>query len=529
MRKMPLHLGLILAAGTLSPAQPAAPEFQVNTYTSLSQFEPGIARLGTGDFVVVYTDSSLDGSGLGIFGRRFDGAGGPLDPVEFQVNSDTTGYQYDPAVAAVKGGGFVVVWASRGRIAGRLFDGDGTPRSAEFPVSEPTSNWMKAPSVAAQPDGGFVVAWEMYTPIFYGEVWTRVFDGSGSPRGTSFHPNTFTSDNQRSPEVATDRRGGFVVVWSNIEGDGSGHGIFGRAFDSAGGPESDEFLVNSTTLGAQIFPRIAMHPSGEFVVAWRSYDRDGSGGAVVGRRFHGDGAALGPDFQINQFTTSAQFPSGLQMDSAANFIVTWPSTGQDGDVSGVFARTYDVTSKPVSDEFQVNIFTTGRQSNARVAFDPSGSFVVAWDSGADEDGSRYGVFARPYPSPDGCGFFDLDADGLGDACDVVLLRPVTNETLDCTTPRELRPRFEWAGGRYDRFRVQVSWDPNFSRGSRITSGRRLLGRHSWKPGPKRWQRACRNAAPDLYVRVLGVDANVDRRNPLRRNLSNEVEAAAVRN
>jgi hypothetical protein len=64
---------------------------------------------------------------------------------------------------------------------------------------------------------------------------------------------------------------------------------------------------------------------------------------------------------------------------------------------------------PIGPEFQVNTYTTSDQRAPRVDADPAGNFVVVWSSGSyygdGADGYRSGVAARrfraaaPRPSP----------------------------------------------------------------------------------------------------------------------------------
>jgi hypothetical protein len=59
----------------------------VNVYTTGDQWSPAVARGGDGNFVVVWSGYK-DGSGYGIFARRFDSSGAPLGG-ELQVTTHT--------------------------------------------------------------------------------------------------------------------------------------------------------------------------------------------------------------------------------------------------------------------------------------------------------------------------------------------------------------------------------------------------------------------------------------------------------
>jgi large repetitive protein len=76
-------------------------ELQVNTYTSGHQYNASVAVAPTGDFVVVWRSGGSTGTDTdrgSIQGQRYDYAGVPQRG-EFQVNTYTTGYQFDPDVA----------------------------------------------------------------------------------------------------------------------------------------------------------------------------------------------------------------------------------------------------------------------------------------------------------------------------------------------------------------------------------------------------------------------------------------------
>jgi hypothetical protein len=67
-----------------------------------------------GSYVVVWTSNSQDGSGNGIYLRRFDSSGNVITG-EIRVNSTTNNDQQAPAIAMDGDGDFIVVWESKKR------------------------------------------------------------------------------------------------------------------------------------------------------------------------------------------------------------------------------------------------------------------------------------------------------------------------------------------------------------------------------------------------------------------------------
>ena len=107
-------------------------------------------------------------------------------------------------------------------------------------------------------DGDFFVAWTSYSQDGDGHgVSARSFDAVGNPRGLELRVNTYTTNHQRSPSVTVDAGGDFLVVWESVR-DGSGYGIFARAFDAEGTALTGEVPVNSYTPNQQQRPVVAM-------------------------------------------------------------------------------------------------------------------------------------------------------------------------------------------------------------------------------------------------------------------------------
>jgi len=216
------------------------------------------------------------------------------------------------------------------------------------------------------------------------------------PQGPEFQVNVFQQSFQGSASVASDAAGNFVVAWVGPYIDGDYFAIGARRFDKLGKPLGGDFQVNTYTTGSQAFPQVAMTPTGEFVVVWTDYGRDGSSEGLTGQLFDGAGASVGGEFAVNVFTTSRQGRHSVAMGSSGDFVVVWDSYTQDGDQDGIFGRHFDSSGAPLSGEFQVNTFTTGRQYSPFVAADGAGRFVVVWSSfnGIYGGGALFGTYGK---------------------------------------------------------------------------------------------------------------------------------------
>lgn len=119
---------------------------------------------------------------------------------------------------------------------------------------------------------------------------------------------------------------------------------------------------------------------------------------------------------------------------------------------------------------------------------------------------------------------DANSNGRGDACDVTILEPVEQASVACDEASQ-PPSIQWTPGVYDRFRVFISSDADFKR-PKITSGRKLLTATGWTPPLRKWLSLCRGSSPRLYIKVLGLDREAQRKN-VDRQISSEVITVLV--
>jgi hypothetical protein len=157
-----------------------------------------------------------------------------------------------------------------------------------------------------------------------------------------------------------------------------------------------EFRVNTLTVGSQEYPSITRLKSGDFVISWQSEGQDGNLTGIYAQRYSSTGTLQGSEFRVNTYTTNFQNYSSVAGLSTGDFVVTWSSIAQDDKSnSGVFAQRYTSAGLAQGVEFQVNTYTVSHQRYSRVAGLSTGDFVVAWASSL-QDGSNEGVFAQRY-------------------------------------------------------------------------------------------------------------------------------------
>jgi len=373
-------------------------ELVVNSTLTGMQDRPQVAGLTDGRFVVAWQSDKQDTDEWGIFLRRIKAGGGGLEGVEFQANMEVADDQENPAVAALSDGGFVAVWEGFGQdgngdgVFGQRFQANGVKSGVEFPVNTHTVSNQELPDVAALAGGGFVVVWSGVGPEDWGGVYGQVFSSDGVKSGVQLPINATTQWDQRAPAVAGLADGSFVAAWESQLQDGDGQGIYARRFGSDGAPLSSESVVNDFWQLDQAYPAVGSLVGGGYVIAWHSDGQDGSNNGVLARVFDGSSLAVTPEFVVHDYTLGEQRYPALAGLSSGGFAIVWESKGQDGSDAGVYCRVFSADGLPTGTEFPVNTFTASNQQSPSISSTPAGQFLVTWRSW-QQAGDDYDIFA----------------------------------------------------------------------------------------------------------------------------------------
>jgi hypothetical protein len=208
--------GLIVIAGQ-APGVPARGE------------SPGLAIAADGSLLIAWAAA---GAGdppsphTRVLARRVAASGSPAGTA-FEVNDlPVLEFFLDPAVAALEGGRFAVLWSTRPAaggvepgIYGRLLDADGAPDGAGFPVASLPIAFATSPDVAPLAGGGFLAAWsaipDLGPPLETDQVFLRVFGPEGTPGGPELAAPEAPAEGllQSQPAVTADAGGRAFVAW----------------------------------------------------------------------------------------------------------------------------------------------------------------------------------------------------------------------------------------------------------------------------------------------------------------------------
>jgi Ca2+-binding RTX toxin-like protein len=422
-------------------------EILVNTTTALAQNASAVTALAGGGFAVSWTDATGDGSGTGIRLQIFDASGAKVGG-EVLANTATNQNQINSEIAALSGGGLVVVWqdfslaggdSDQSGIKAQMFDASGAKVGTEILVNTTIEGLQRLPVVKGLPGGGFIVTWD--TPAAPGntpDVAAQVFDASGNKVGGEFMVNSVVHSGQSAPVLAVLNSGDVAILWNDTsltppEAPGGGFAIRGQLItltDTA--PNDIALSITSLPETAREDAPIATLSSGPGLNTTYSYSivSDSSGGAfgIVGNELvvldntlldfeaaptvdlrirttdvngnsyeetlqlqmtdspEGDFVG-GSEFVVNTTTADNQSEPVLVELAGGRLLVLWTNSDASGTTISGRGRIYDLDGNPLTGEFEAAY-------GAAAAF-PGGGFIVA---SVRPDGDGSGIFLNTYNS-----------------------------------------------------------------------------------------------------------------------------------
>lgn len=275
-----------------------------------------------------------------------------------------------------------------------IFNPSGTTTVATFRVNTTTDGKQHSAAVAVGASGDFIVTWAGRGIGDREGIFFQRYTASGTAVGGETLVNTTIGGVQETPIVAIAQDGSFTIAWAGV-GTGDVSGVFMRRYSAAGVAAGSEVRINTVTTSDQIAPDIAYDSSNNLVAAWASRNQDGSDWGVYVQRYNSSGVAQGTAFAANSTTNNSQTNPDVAIDPTGGFLIAWQSFNQDTSGWGIVARRFTATGGTDGAEFVMNDVTAGHQTNVSVAFGSDGSLLSTWTS-AGTNGAGWEILARSY-------------------------------------------------------------------------------------------------------------------------------------
>lgn len=401
-------------------------EFQANKIVRYGQYEPTVAGLSNGNFVVAWEDASetAPDSGFTIRARIFKMHGVAISQTDFHVPSRFDNEQMQAQAIGLRNGRFLLAWADYGQnggdqtglaIRGRRFSNAGQPLGQQFTINKVTGGDQYKPVLSHIPSGGYVAAW--FDGCFCDgdtgyQIRAQRFGEGGGRAGPESRVNTTVNNTQDFPSAAGLPTGESVVVWQDgsfvAPGDPeAGNNIRARLIGANGRPKGGDFLINNPTLSGEAnTPGIASIGQGRYVVVWEHEECCSTFDSNIRAQIMDGTQKIGGEFIVNRTTGGDQhYPKALGL-GGGKFLICWVDTGQsspDFSGNGIRCQVYrmqGVNAVKYGPEFVANNRKPNDQGNEfgfqgafSLALLKNGNFVAVWEdrSGMNPDNQSSGI------------------------------------------------------------------------------------------------------------------------------------------
>jgi len=306
--------------------------------------QPAAGKLADGGSVVTWTGFTEAGVPAGIFGQIYN-SDRSLRGAPFQIGNSTAFQQQLSSVAGLTSGDFVVAWQQKAvngscvAIVAQQFNSTGQTEGSVFPVSSGSLTW--APRVTALNNGGFTVVWSSaWQNGTCSSVYGRIFNSTSAPLNGEFKINN-SSDRQVFQDIVGLTQGGFVVVWTNVQGEE--YDIYGQLYDNSGAVLTPEFCINNMAAGSQGIPSVTALAGGGFVVVWEG-EQTGTH-EIYGQLFKEDGSFFGSEFQVTDGSGGSRSSKVVALENGG-FTVMFQTASSTQDSIAIFSQQYSPEGLP---------------------------------------------------------------------------------------------------------------------------------------------------------------------------------------
>ena len=205
---------------------------------------PDVAMNMSGQIVVVWEGrDGLNRDADGVYLRRFDASGSPINVTDALVNVEITGIQSEPKVAIDNFDRLAVVWsgptaADNTSILMRRFSfSAGALDGADIQVNDPAPGFQQnSPAIATDDNGDLILVWRHEVGDTVNRIFARGYNDDFSDQGTQFQVSQNLQNDYDVPDVAVDAFGNYIVVWQRFHIPSASQDTFVRRFE---GPAPD--------------------------------------------------------------------------------------------------------------------------------------------------------------------------------------------------------------------------------------------------------------------------------------------------
>jgi len=245
-----------------------------------------------------------------------------------------------------------------------------------------TASSQQNRAVVASARGRLYAAWESRRQERGSSgVYARAFDLGGAALTHELRINATLAGQQGKPAIAATPEGAVWAAWESFGQDGSGAAVVARRFDAGLQPAGAELLLAEEALGDQSEPALAGGPDSAVLAVWNQFAASGTAeerpcAALRGRLLLPDGS-VGPEITLTQ-PIGADDRLPALCAQPAGWLLSWSRRERASDRAQVWALRLDAAGAPVGEAFALDAADAAEQIEPSVDAAADGSFVAAW-------------------------------------------------------------------------------------------------------------------------------------------------------
>src|SRR3989338_7375696 len=248
------------------------------------------------------------------------------------VNNAISTAAYDqryPTIVTDGSGGAIIVWQDSRNVfsniyAQRINANGNVLWTADGVAISTVASRQLYPTIVSDDSGGAIITWQD-SRSSYNDIYAQRIDANGNvlwtPDGVAI---STAANNQYSPTIATDGKGGAIITWSDSRSGGDTHSdIYAQSIDANGNVLwTPDGVVISTAANSQGYPSIVTDGSGGAIITWWDYRSVYTD--IYAKRIDANGNVLWTANGVPISTSASwqEYPT-IVSDGSGGAIITW--------------------------------------------------------------------------------------------------------------------------------------------------------------------------------------------------------------
>ncbi|KIT17395.1 calcium-binding protein [Jannaschia aquimarina] len=209
-------------------------EVQVNDDAKKLTHVQDVFGFADGGYVVTFGDTSKSGKDIPLLGQFFNADGTKDGAAKVLIETASFGWEHSNSEIAAYGDGFIVAYMidpdgkstpRNNDIRVQVFDRDGNASGDPIKVTDSDSGYQGDPQILVLDGGGFAVAWkDRPEDANLSDIYIRFFDEDGRPESEEIRIHEGTDGDQADPTLAQLEDGSIVVTFNSWLADDSRDG-----------------------------------------------------------------------------------------------------------------------------------------------------------------------------------------------------------------------------------------------------------------------------------------------------------------